>query len=310
MNKACLPFICLVILACAPAVEEGWPPQAYFCRTENCTGLMLGYIGNASTVVCAFYDLDEQKIISALSQKGALLLVDHKVQGSELAGIAYKRGPPGRQMHHKFCVLDSSVVITGSTNPTRRGLNYNDNNLVVLKSETIAENYLREYRTIVSGKASRTRPRAVIEGVLVENYFCPRDCSPATITGLIEGAEESVFFMTFSFTNDEIGSAIARAHERGVHVEGIFEKSQASKYSEYAMLREIGVDAALDTSPYNMHHKVFIIDRETVVTGSMNPSNNGIYKNFENILIVHDADFAASFLDEFARIKEGLDLRI
>ena len=51
-----------------------------------------------------------------------------------------------------------------------------------------------------------------------------------------------------------------------------------------------------------MHHKVFIIDNETVVTGSMNPTGNGNSKNDENILIIHDSEIAKQYAEEFWRI--------
>jgi len=51
-----------------------------------------------------------------------------------------------------------------------------------------------------------------------------------------------------------------------------------------------------------MHHKVFIIDNATVVTGSFNPSQNADTRNDENMLIIHDPSIAARFLEEFYRL--------
>jgi len=48
-----------------------------------------------------------------------------------------------------------------------------------------------------------------------------------------------------------------------------------------------------------LHHKVFIIDGETVITGSMNPTNAGDELNDENILIIHDRNIASSYIEEF-----------
>ena len=48
-----------------------------------------------------------------------------------------------------------------------------------------------------------------------------------------------------------------------------------------------------------LHHKVFIIDEEIVITGSFNPSMNGDTRNDENILIIHDQDIAEKYLQEF-----------
>ena len=53
-----------------------------------------------------------------------------------------------------------------------------------------------------------------------------------------------------------------------------------------------------------MHHKCFIIDSETVVTGSMNPTGGGDTRNDENILIIHDEEIAGKYLDEFEKVWE------
>ena len=57
-----------------------------------------------------------------------------------------------------------------------------------------------------------------------------------------------------------------------------------------------------DTNKYKMHHKVFIIDNETVVTGSFNPTASAENKNDENIIIIKDRMIAGSFLKEFGRL--------
>jgi phosphatidylserine/phosphatidylglycerophosphate/cardiolipin synthase-like enzyme len=48
-----------------------------------------------------------------------------------------------------------------------------------------------------------------------------------------------------------------------------------------------------------MHHKVLIIDQETVVLGSYNYTKSAETRNDENILIFHDPQLAAQFLEQF-----------
>jgi len=61
----------------------------------------------------------------------------------------------------------------------------------------------------------------------------------------------------------------------------------------------LGMNVKKDTNKYKMHHKVFIIDNETVVTGSFNPTASAENKNDENIIIIKDKVIAGSFLKEF-----------
>ena len=53
-----------------------------------------------------------------------------------------------------------------------------------------------------------------------------------------------------------------------------------------------------------MHHKVFVIDNQSVVTGSFNPTLSADTKNDENLLIMHDEKIAKAFLGEFYSLWE------
>ena len=56
-----------------------------------------------------------------------------------------------------------------------------------------------------------------------------------------------------------------------------------------------------DGNPYILHHKVFIVDDVTVITGSFNISANATDSNDENLVIITDPDLAAQFVSEFER---------
>jgi len=62
------------------------------------------------------------------------------------------------------------------------------------------------------------------------------------------------------------------------------------------------MDVRLDGNTYMMHHKVIILDNETVVLGSFNFSRSADEMNDENILFIHDKDIASLFRTEFKRI--------
>ncbi|MBU0459583.1 MAG: phospholipase, partial [Nanoarchaeota archaeon] len=53
----------------------------------------------------------------------------------------------------------------------------------------------------------------------------------------------------------------------------------------------------------NMHHKVFIVDSETVITGSFNPSAGGDTRNDENVLIIKDKALAKKFIEEYEYVR-------
>ena len=53
-----------------------------------------------------------------------------------------------------------------------------------------------------------------------------------------------------------------------------------------------------------MHHKVIIIDDSTVILGSYNFTASADERNDENLLIIHDPEVAALFVEEFGRVYE------
>jgi len=89
-------------------------------------------------------------------------------------------------------------------------------------------------------------------------------------------------------------------------IAGVFDKSQALSNTggEYTHLLENGIDVRLDGNRHGMHHKVIIIDERIVVTGSYNFSNNAKTRNDENSLILHSAEIAEIYVEEFDRVWE------
>jgi len=50
--------------------------------------------------------------------------------------------------HHKFFIIDEKIVITGSLNPTKAGLNSNRENIIFIESPEIAQKYLKYFKSI------------------------------------------------------------------------------------------------------------------------------------------------------------------
>ncbi len=273
--------------------ENSKPVEVYFCPQDDCAGVFADVVYSSNeSVFCAFYDVDLPEVVSALDSVGAELVTD---ENRALSGL----------MHNKFCIIDEKIVLTGSYNPTESGVR-NNNNLLVIHSVYLSENYLDEFEELRNGEFGLGKnvkyPAINFNGNRMENYFCPEDNCASRIIETINSAQESIYFMAFSFTLDEIGDLLIEKHNQGVSVKGVFEKFGNSRYSEYEKLREAGIDAVWDKNPKNMHHKVFIIDNKTVITGSTNPTKAGTSKNDENVLIIHNRVIADKYLGEFNRL--------
>jgi phosphatidylserine/phosphatidylglycerophosphate/cardiolipin synthase-like enzyme len=98
--------------------------------------------------------------------------------------------------------------------------------------------------------------------------------------------------MVYAFTDDEIGDLLAEKMEK-IEVRGVFDPRK-DKHSEFDKLKDVSVVG-------KVHHKVFIVDGNTVITGSYNPSRNGNERNDENVIIIRDENIAQLFEKEFER---------
>jgi phosphatidylserine/phosphatidylglycerophosphate/cardiolipin synthase-like enzyme len=214
-------------------------------------------------------------------------------------------------MHNKFVIIDRAEVWLGSANFTTSGFYDENNNLVRIRSKRMVENYLTEFNEMFEmdffgENVLRNTPHPVltIDGITVETYFSPDDGVGRRILELLKGAQESIYFMAFSFTTDDFGETMIQKARQGLTVAGVMDESQVKSNigGEYANFRDARLNVYLDGNPGHMHHKVMIIDEEIVIFGSYNFSASAERRNDENVMIIFDPDFAAQFVAEFQRV--------
>lgn len=215
-------------------------------------------------------------------------------------------------MHHKFFVIDGRYVWTGSYNITYNGAFKNDNNAIWIDSEPLAANFTQEFREMFEsqqfGRSSNPHnpyPQVTLnDGTMIDTYFSPENDTISPLLKEITSAESSIYFMAFSFTHDKLGDAMRKRFSDGITVEGVFDENQITKYSEYEPMGKMGMNVKIDETSGTMHHKVIIIDKETVITGSYNFSRNAEIRNSENLLIIKgNKEIARAYLNEFNRLK-------
>ena len=131
-------------------------------------------------------------------------------------------------------------------------------------------------------------------------YFSPRGGATSAIVQILENAKSNVLVQAYSFTSEPIAEALVRAHERGVKVQVLLDKSQRSqKYTAARFLFQAGVSTLIDASHTIAHNKVIIIDNIIVVTGSFNFTKAAEERNAENLLIVCSKELAARYVDNW-----------
>ncbi len=289
-----------------------------FSPSNYSEDLFLKYIGVANySLYCALYDIKEERIVDLMNNKYSSgievkvvsdyknsLNKNSKIKDLKMNYVLNKNSH--NLMHNKFCVIDDSFVIVGSTNPTYNGFFRNNNNFVVLKSKKVNELFRDEFDELFSGVFGdgKKSDYNLVNGddISVEIYFCPEDFCEDEVLEELEKANNSVYVEAFSFTDKNIANELINLRNKGIEVKVVMEKRQISKYSVYNYLKENNVSVVYDSNPYNMHNKVIIIDNETVIAGSPNFSKNGMFRNDESMVVIHNNGVAEEYSKEFFNI--------
>lgn len=296
MRISTLLAVLLLLAACARVPSEQGSIEVLFCTKDDCVSRLVSLINASAEVKCALYNVNVKDVVDALAAKNAAIVVDNNNFGNVKGKLAnVKTDDDKGLMHDKFCIFDRRIVWTGSLNPTVENLRL-ANNVLIINSSLIAENYLDEFEELwngIYGGGSFVRyPVVRIGNVTVENYFCPEDNCKSHLLELLKTAKERILFMTADFTDNDVGDLLANAK---VPVKGIFGKSQG-RYSEFEKLKNVSVKAGI-------HHKVFVVD-DVVWTGSFNPTKGANERNDENVVVLKSG-FSDSFIKEFNSLFES-----
>lgn len=293
--------------------EENFNLDAKFCQDNetSCSEEFQKVIRRAEKYVyCAIYDLDEENLIHTINNVSDK--IDVKIVLEEDYYIELEK--PTRKdnnrylMHNKFCLTEKELI-TGSFNPTDNGEYHNDNNIIITNSTILINNYKHEFFELWDNVNTKTpfvdELSHKSKNITIKNLFCPDDSCEENVIKELKKAKSSIQFMAFSFTSDSIGDTLVNKTKDGIKVEGIFEKrGYNSKYGEFEKINNSKALVLFDKNKKTMHHKVFIIDNNTVITGSYNPTASGTKRNDENILIIKNKEISMLYLEEYNRIKE------
>jgi phosphatidylserine/phosphatidylglycerophosphate/cardiolipin synthase-like enzyme len=142
----------------------------------------------------------------------------------------------------------------------------------------------------------------------VEVHFSPRGGAQDALVQRIEQTRESVYVLAYSFTSNPVSEALVRAHQRGVHVEAILDRSQrTAKGGQGQALATSGATVYVDSKHSIAHNKVMVLDGQTVVTGSFNFTKGAEEKNAENLLILDSPELAKLYKNEWEKHRGHSD---
>jgi len=143
------------------SVDSASDARACFSPGDACLATILGELGRTkqSADICVFTITDD-RIAEALlvaQQRGVAIriITDNDKQydeGSDIArlraaGISIRVDGDERHMHHKFAVLDSRTLLSGSYNWTR-GATLNEENLILTRDRGLIASFAHKFEAL------------------------------------------------------------------------------------------------------------------------------------------------------------------
>ncbi|KAA0174467.1 hypothetical protein FNF27_04063 [Cafeteria roenbergensis] len=258
-------------------------------------------------------------------------LAEQGVQVAEAPG-----SEDGRLFHHKVILADAAVMVTGSLNLTKHASHANWENMVVSAEPAAVASFQAEFNrlwalcgpqasaadrgaSLLAGPPSADSPlvqaaagsggAAAGGGAFAagrtESIFFP--CGEEGLKRLCKymaSAKTSLDMAALALTSDRVREAVQARHAAGVQVRVLADRSKSTEPgSDLAWLgkQSVPVRCARPTGDESslFHHKFFVVDDHTVVTGSFNLTASAAERNFESVVVMASKGAAARFTAEF-----------
>ncbi|WP_082196800.1 phospholipase D-like domain-containing protein [Chlamydia suis] len=234
------------------------------------------------------YNLSSEAILQALAQKaseGVSIWIHYQViknhekfnfDKNPLVSLYPNTKTHTNLQHKKEIIIDEKMAILGTANFTQGALVGDVNCLIKVLSPQLC--YLmkqnRSGDCLIGGRRCR----------YLSLYRSGPDAVPEIIQH-IDKAKHSIRLAMFILSQEDIVSALDRAHRRGVKVEIIVDTHQ--RKTTFDMLKNLHSDIKIfeGTSCGRVHCKMCILD-DSLIVGSANWSKKGFLHNTENLFII------------------------
>ena len=131
------------------------------------------------------------------------------------------------------------------------------------------------------------------------------------LIGRINAAQNSIHIVSFEFDLTPVAEALVAARQRGVDVRWVTDDEHGLEadgepgHGQFALLQDAGIEVRSDDRSALMHNKFWIFDQQTVWTGSTNITENGIFKQDNNTIVIQSTALAAIYEREFQEMWDG-----
>ncbi len=284
---------------------------------------LAGLIARAKTRVdMAVFDIDEPIVVEALLElhgrkKPIRVVMDSKNRNEHndpLAEAKILRTDPANWrpfMHTKLVAIDRRFVLAGSANATTDAFMKEDNNAFFIDSPPLAKLVETFVDQLWAGKFGKKRgkspvaPAVKVGDASIQLYFSPDNDPLDRVLQEIAGAKKTIRFACFNISHQDILAELLRVKkDKKVTISGVVDGSEWKNGRVAKTLEEAGCNVLMDGNPSLMHNKLFIIDDETVITGSFNFSANAVENNDEDMLVIKSPEIAKAFKASYDRIEK------
>ena len=117
-------------------------------------------------------------------------------------------------------------------------------------------------------------------------------------TGYIDNAKETIDVAAYELDNKLVVDALVRAKERGVQIRLVTDTDYIHEIGPTA-LKAHGIGVVEDHRDPLMHNKFMVFDKKAVWTGSVNFTENCMYKNDNHGLYIESPELAENYSTKF-----------
>jgi phosphatidylserine/phosphatidylglycerophosphate/cardiolipin synthase-like enzyme len=153
------------------------------------------------------------------------------------------------------------------------------------------------------------------DGHVAKAFFSPDDAIKPLLIGLIEAERKRILVAIYTFTEKDIAQALVDAHDRGVSIEVVADRSYGSdRYSKIPLLANSHIPVWIYQSDVDerksslLHHKFCIfedtVDHKALLwTGSYNFTQRATLRNQENVVVLDNVNMIEQFKQQFEKLK-------
>lgn len=127
------------------------------------------------------------------------------------------------------------------------------------------------------------------------------------LVDLMNKATKTIDVADYDFDLSDVANAMAQATKRGVQVRMVTDtdtltSTNSSIQAALNTLKQANIPIVDDQREAIMHNKFTVVDGEWVSTGSWNYTDGDTYHLNNNMIVIHSADLAANYSNEFNKM--------